>query len=458
MPHDFDDYAEDGFAPIPARTMLFCLDPIGIGTAQCESLTSYLVRLAREHSLPVRRFVSRLLFSQAIEARPQCDAKFFSQYAATINGVGPYAQRFAQVLNHGTGRTDLEMLTLRPWRQLLPPNGSKLTSAWQRWCPECMAPGDESTFATPGLAGSYLPLAWSIASVHACNRHGVPLVERCPHCARRQPAIPRVADFVHCDSCRRALALPAGSKTEPSAPDVSPPSPLAVAEELISLNAAIDPDAVHRRWTDAVSRRIADMGCDRATLCRGVGLNPRAMNAWMTRGTGVSIDALIKVLGGLQMSVLDVFGSIDPAARQSSAAGERPHCKTAVRREHHSLEVRALAASLLDQAAAADQPKMLREIAATLGTSTGFIRYWHPQKVANLRSRHLEIQRTERLARLERHRRDVEAAVEQLKANGLFPGRKAVEAAVRARGASLIQPQNYAAYRLALNACGRTEE
>ena len=438
--------------------MLFCLEPIGIGTPQCEGLTSYLVRLAREHSLPVRRFVSRLLFSQAAEARPQCDAKFFGQYAATINGVGPYAQRFAQVLNDGTGRTDLEMLTLRPWQKLLPPNGTKLTSSWRRWCPECMSPAAEASFAAPGLARSYLPLAWSIASVPTCSRHGVPLADRCPHCARRQPAIPRVADFVHCDSCRRALALPAGSHTEPSARNESAPATLAVAEELIALNAAIDQDAVHRRWTETVSRRIANMGCDRATLCRRVGLNPRAMNAWMTRGTGVSIDALIKVLGGLQMSVLDVFGSRDPAVRQSSAAVERPPCKTSPRREHHSLEVRARAASLLDQAAAADQPQMLREIAATLGTSTGFIRYWHPQKVANLRSRHLEVQRTERLSRLERHRREVEAAVERLKANGVFPGRKAVEAAVRARGASLIQPRNYAAYRLALNACGRTEE
>lgn len=438
--------------------MLFCLDPIGIGTAQCEGLTSYLVRLAREHSLPVRRFVSRLLFSQAAEARPQCDAKFFGQYAATINGVGPYAQRFAQVLNDATGRTDLEMLTLRPWRQLLPSNGTKLTSSWRRWCPECMAPGDEASFAALGLAGSYLPLAWSIASVQNCSRHGVPLADRCPHCARRQPAIPRVADFVHCDSCRRALALPAGCHAEPSAPNVAPAARLAVAEELIALNAAIDPEAVHQRWTDTVSRRIADMGCDRATLCRRVGLNPRAMNAWMTRGTGVSIESLIRVLGGLQMSVLDVFGSIASAERQSASAGTTLPCNTAPRREHHSAEVRARAASLLDHAAAADQPQKLRDIAAMLGTSTGFIRYWHSQKVAHLRRRHLEIQRTERMARLERHCREVEAAVEQLKANGVFPGRKAVEAAVRARGASLIEPQNYRAYRLALAACGLTEK
>lgn len=53
-------------------------------------------------------------------------------------------------------------------------------------------------------------------------------------------------------------------------------------------------------------------------------------------------------------------------------------------------------------------------------------------------------------ARVERHRLEVAAAVERLRASGVFPGRKAVEAAVRARGVSLIQPKNYGAYRFAL--------
>lgn len=449
---DFDDYAEDGFAPIPGRSMLFCLDPIGLGTPHCEGLSSYLVRLAREHSLPVRRFVSRLLFSQASDTLPFFDAKFFRQYAATINGVGPYAQRFAQALNDATGRTDLDILTLRPWRQLLPPNGSQLTSPWRRWCPECLPPDDEASFALAGLVGSYLPLAWSIASVQNCSRHGVPLADRCPHCGRRQPVIPRVADFIHCAACHRSLGVPAGQPSATSTRSRPPVFPLAVAEDLIALNVAIDPEAVHRRWIDTVSRRIADMGCDRATLCRRVGLNPRAMNAWMTRGTGVSIDSLTKVLGGLQISILDVFGSTGSVMRRRAGADGMPPSKAGRRREHHSVEVRSRAASLLDQAAAADQPTKLRDIAAMLGTSTGFVRYWHPEKVALLRRRRLEIERAERQARIERHRLEIAAAVERLRASGVFPGRKAVEAAIRTRGASLIEPQNYSAYRSALTA------
>lgn len=451
MPLDLDDDSEEGFAPIPGRSMLFCLDPIGLGTPQCEGLTSYLVRLAREHSLPVRRFVSRLLFSQMANARPQCDAKFFRQYAATINGVGPYARRFAQALNDATGRTDLDMLTLRPWRQLLPSNGTELTSSWRRWCPECLATDDvdESAGASSSVADSYLRLAWSIASVQNCSRHGAPLSDRCPHCARRQPIIPRSSDIFQCDSCRGALVLPA-SQPSATASGATPALPLAVAEQLIALNVSIDPGAVHQRWIDTLSARIAAMGSDRATMCRRVGLNPRAMNPWINRGTGVSIDSLMKVLGGLQMSAFDVFGSTALPVRRTHRSRGTTSVHVTGRLQHHSVEVRAQAAYLLDRAAIAAQPPKLRDIAAMLGTSTGFVRYWYPEKVAHLRLRHREIEHAARQARVERHRLEVAVAVERLRASGIFPGRKAVEAAVRARGASLIQPQNYGAYRTAL--------
>ena len=40
---------------LPSRSRLYYLEPIGVGTAQVESLTSYLSRLARAHSVSSRR-------------------------------------------------------------------------------------------------------------------------------------------------------------------------------------------------------------------------------------------------------------------------------------------------------------------------------------------------------------------------------------------------------------------
>lgn len=38
---------------LPSRSRLYRLAPIGLGTAYVESLTSYIIRLAEAHSLPV---------------------------------------------------------------------------------------------------------------------------------------------------------------------------------------------------------------------------------------------------------------------------------------------------------------------------------------------------------------------------------------------------------------------
>src|SRR5713101_6231814 len=44
-------------APIPPRSRLFSLEPVGIGTPETESLTGYVVRLATTHGVLVRRLV-----------------------------------------------------------------------------------------------------------------------------------------------------------------------------------------------------------------------------------------------------------------------------------------------------------------------------------------------------------------------------------------------------------------
>ena len=50
-------------APMPPRSRLYSLEPIGIGTPQTESLTSYISRLAAAHSVRVRDLVVDELFA-----------------------------------------------------------------------------------------------------------------------------------------------------------------------------------------------------------------------------------------------------------------------------------------------------------------------------------------------------------------------------------------------------------
>jgi hypothetical protein len=47
--------------PVPPRSQLYSLQPIGIGTGMVESLTGYVARLAEAHSVSVGDLVGRVL-------------------------------------------------------------------------------------------------------------------------------------------------------------------------------------------------------------------------------------------------------------------------------------------------------------------------------------------------------------------------------------------------------------
>ena len=47
--------------PVPPRSQLYSLQPIGVGTGMVESLTGYVGRLAEAHSVSVGDLVGRVL-------------------------------------------------------------------------------------------------------------------------------------------------------------------------------------------------------------------------------------------------------------------------------------------------------------------------------------------------------------------------------------------------------------
>jgi hypothetical protein len=442
MRREWHEDSEPDFPVLGGRTLLFNLEPIGLGTGACESLTSYLVRLASVHSLPLRRFVSRLLPSQAPGVLPQCDAKFFRVHAATINGPGSYAQRFVDVLGTATGRRDLSLLTLLPWRNLLAPNGTPLIRKWRQWCPECLADWT-GTSAVDGAWG-YWPLVWSIVSSTVCTKHGTGLVDACWKCQRRQPAIPRVADLLRCDGCGSDLRV----RTHASpASLVDLRSASTVTEQLVALNGVVDPEKAHRRWVKAISVRLASLRLNRASACRLVGLDQRVMNAWVNRRTRVSISAFVRVSIGLDLSIPLAFGRSTAQEGQAIRLQELPPRLATSKPRRHPVDAKERGARLLTSAISAPVAPTLRQIAVATGTSTGFLRYRYPDLVKQLRTRNLEQLRRAKTTRELLHENHVVSAVRSLRAAGMHPSRKRVEAAVRAEGCSLITPRNLAAYR-----------
>lgn len=196
--------------PIPPRSRLFCLPPIGIGTPAVESLTGYVARLAATHGVIVRHLVEEEILpllgrSYLLGPLNRGHSSFWQESESRpLNGTGRLARDLVRVLETLTLRDDLRFLTLRPWADVVPMKG--LLRRQRAWCPACYAEWHE--------AGTeiYEPLLWALAPVTACPRHRRRLQQTCPYpdCQRPLLLLGQRSRPGHCSACRRWL----GDRTE----------------------------------------------------------------------------------------------------------------------------------------------------------------------------------------------------------------------------------------------------
>ena len=129
--------------PIPPRSQLYALEPIGVGTALVESLSGYVARLAEAHSVSVGDLVGRVLsdvpnpnsaiITSAAKAG-RVGGHGFRACSYTVNGVTDRATKWVHALEAATSRRDLRYLTLLPFRYALPDH---LFHQHRAWCSPC---------------------------------------------------------------------------------------------------------------------------------------------------------------------------------------------------------------------------------------------------------------------------------------------------------------------------------
>ena len=171
------------------RSTLHALAPIGLGTADVESLTSYFCRLAHSHGMTARNLAAWVL---AHYEQPIPDD--FRWFRRAFSGLSVETEQWAAWLAELTGVANLDFLTLTPWRHLISNPG--LAPVSDRWCPCCFTE-DRAQEKSP-----YLRLNWDLAPVTACLTHKVGLVSACPHCGKtnvRNRATTVVVGY--CTSC-----------------------------------------------------------------------------------------------------------------------------------------------------------------------------------------------------------------------------------------------------------------
>lgn len=184
-------------ASIPARSLLYHLEPIGVGTPFVESLTGYIQRLAFRHNVTTGTLMAKTIIP-AMDNRKLNDTIYrggsrIYERAYSFNGQSQSALRFVKILERLTLREGLIYLTLLPWADVLP--CKTLFRKTRAWCSMCY-----EKWLKEGNA-VYEPLIWTLTTVNVCPEHYQPLVSECRHCHQTMSIHNRTSRPGHCSKC-----------------------------------------------------------------------------------------------------------------------------------------------------------------------------------------------------------------------------------------------------------------
>ena len=321
---------------LPPRSRLYHLPPISVGTADVESLTSYIMRLAAAHAVDTGTLFARELvplFNRAYlltpERGPRASALLFVKDIHALNGASHGATAFSSALSSLTHHSHLHLLTMLPLKGVL--SLSDLTRTSRAWCPSCYA--EQRAQQEPVTDA----LLWTLRCVTACARHRRRLAANCAHCGRSTVWLTNKARAGHCFRCQGWL----GAVTPAACCDALPDADLreriqvaTLAGELLSL--AAQPEGsqalTQQNFIVRLSGYIGQMTKGNvaafARFIDGDYLKVRQLKSGMNLPT---LDVLIHLLRRLQLTASDFFsGQLATVPRPKQRDIYLPHKKAKV--------------------------------------------------------------------------------------------------------------------------------
>lgn len=429
--------------PAPSRSRLYRLSVQGGGTPLQESLISLLVRTSRAHSVSPRRLIRQVFGGVDPEIGKVVRDSFFSRYAGTANGLNRYAEMFVGASEILTGHEDLRGTTMLRWQTIFPHNGQGLLARHPRWCSECLLQQWQQGQET------FFHLVWYLDAVRVCPVHQRRLEDRCPYCRRQQPFIPSYPDLARCEYCKRPFAM----RSVPDALDRHhqiDPLEMWVAQavgDMIQKHGDPEFRPQLASFLSFIVDRVNRLaGGNRAAFCKALELQPRAINGWLGKGQRPSMTQLLTVCYGVKAMPSEIFDRSTSSTNPSSMTA--PVAKLTHRRQcpRLPLQLRREIAGQLRKRLAADDGRPVAAIAAELGVSARYLRYWFPELSRRLTRRYkLAIQvhsSTHQAARCCRVQQIVASLVER----DVYPSCRQVNAVLRREGMSLLQPHLQQAY------------
>ena len=171
LPDDIPDiFFESSELPTPPPpTLFYGLEPYGVGTGECESLKSYICRLADKHRVSLKSFFTDVISEKMITDTSTLNNPFScsmknNQFAITM---GKVANDLVMFLINATDRSELVNCTLLPLINIISINA--MFSSGERHCPACLIESNSKRQI-------YGHLLWAIKCVNTCPKHKINLV------------------------------------------------------------------------------------------------------------------------------------------------------------------------------------------------------------------------------------------------------------------------------------------
>ena len=415
------------FPALPPHSRLYALEPLGIGTPNIESITSYVTRLAGAHSVSLRTLVIQELLpflgrDYLSNTLGNTISSFWKEAARALNGTGVLARDWTRALEGLTLRTDLRFLTLLPWATVL--TQQRLLRSTRAWCPDCFM---EWQAARQPI---YEPLLWHVSAVSLCPHHQRPLLDRCPYpdCRTTSPVLISYFRPGYCSKCARWLGV------VPDAPVLFSTTEqwcwqIWVAKtvgKLVSHNMDLKllphlgniPNLIAASQEQIADSRMQNLA-DRLKLSR------RTLNAWKLGAQIPQIESLMRLCYCCGVSLYDLFTSRpDTLNLGKLRVRSLPDIPNPTQKRRHRMPFNAahIRQSLETVLACEEQPPpSMRTVAKRLDYSPRELREHFPKlcrAISNRRKNYYEVRREQRLLQ---RKEEVRQAMLELHSQGLYP-------------------------------------
>lgn len=425
----------------PLHSRLHHMEPVGLGTAQVESLTGYIARLAETHGVSIRRLMIHELvplLGRERLSRPVNGglSSFWSKDSRSLNGTGHLALDMVASLQLLTLRQDLRFLTLLTWANVLPPRG--LLRRNRVWCPVCY----ETWRQTRQVI--YEPLIWSLEVATVCPVHRCYLRSTCSYldCQASQPILGPNAQPGYCSCCKRWLGVTSTDllieSTAISAEELDWQTWIAqeVGALLIdALDLPTEPKPQNianavQYWVNVLTQGNAKAFANRLQISES------AVSCWCSGKQRPQLGALLRLCRLFGGSLRNVFvqgsGAVNSSSFDENSWGILAKRPKRSRRVFDHERVLSTLQDILDSQIV--PPPAMRQVCQQLGYEHAIVYAHFPDLCQSISARYMAFQKERGKQRIQELCAEVKQAVLTVHQQGKYPSAYRVEALLAVPG------------------------